>query len=97
MKLLYFISIMLILLSCSNGKIEFRRDTTFCKGDGAEFLVNKSKNKKIQFTIRQNPANQATNVSTKTYTLNPGDEIFIGCNSLDDQNDYKITGEMQLK
>jgi hypothetical protein len=96
MKILIAI-VLVTLFGCSNGKIEFRRDTEYCDGNGAKFLMNTSSGKKLQFTVKITPHAQANKPTTKLIVLNPGEEKFIGCNTLDDQNEYKIVGVIELK
>lgn len=84
----YIVIILLIgLVSCSsfNGRIEVRDngcDTTMHNSKKV-FLVNKSINKKYRFTVK---VTETINERKKSYrtsfiTLEPGDEIFLGCDS----------------
>ena len=83
-KILFFGSFSLMIISCKsfNGKIEKREycDANFEKSQKL-YLVNKSTNKTFRFTIRQTEIinNSLKEYSTELLTLEPGDEVYLGC------------------
>ena len=74
-----------MLVSCSrlSGRIENRDrgcDTTSSESK-KNYLVNSSKSVKYQFTVKTTLVidNRTKSYSTELYTLEPGDEKYLGC------------------
>lgn len=79
-KMLFYLVVLVIFSSCSNGKLEFRNGcpdywkgniSKFIAGENAKtvFLVNSSRNKKIIFTIKKTEFSQWSPYDDKTYYL----------------------------
>jgi hypothetical protein len=80
------------LFSCNNpkGAIEERDNGCFAelKDSKKIYLVNKSRDKIFQFTCKTTAITNDTvkTYATKIYTLDPGDELYLGCSeSLSEQ------------
>jgi hypothetical protein len=96
-----FLFALFILVGCSNGKLEYRNICPDMPWNGwvessdakAVYLVNKSKSKKITFTIKtiSSGSSEVYNKTyTDTYTLNPGEEKFLICSNTVQKSDYSV-------
>lgn len=103
----FFISILciIIFIGCSNGKIEEKTNSN-CpiiglpnQGIGA-YLINRSRGKRMEFTIKSYPVNKTDEIKNAIYILEPGAQTFIGCISQDynfHYYRYEIAGEREVK
>ena len=108
-----FFFLLIILMSCSKGKLEYRAvdGQDYCLAYFATkskqcYLVNTTKDEKIEFTVKIVYDNDPNRTRTEKYTLNPGEETLIGCDSYYkivnwDQKtynytDFNIVGELVL-
>lgn len=76
-----FIIPIIILMGCSDGKIQKRNDTDNYPSSGRDvYLVNTSKSKKITFTIKKvkSKINESPYITVYQETLFPGDETYLG-------------------
>ena len=109
MKLITLFFLFILLSSCSsNGKIVTRKDKGCPFNNGEEFyyfdlvfLQNTSFSKKITITVKEVlmfKSDKTEKTSTTKYTLNPGEEVKLGCA---EQNDitltYEIVGQLEEK
>lgn len=105
MKVFIFLLIIsLFVLSCSDSKIFYTSGECGENGsEGAAYLRNTSKTKKIQYTVKtiyNNSNDKDLSNSINMIKLNPGEERFLGCRfSRKDSNEaiYKVVGELLLQ
>lgn len=98
-------SFIYLCFSCSNGKIELRNRTSEIESCGEEvgytktgkliYLINTTSDKKVTYTIKRTWNNK--NTSTDKYTLNPGEEILLGCDEIFFQYDWSIINKAEYK
>lgn len=60
------------------------------------YLINKSFDKKVSFTIKTIYDGEINSPDTEVYTLNPGEEVFLGCTHFFNSNNQIIARKFSI-
>jgi hypothetical protein len=103
-KIIVLFALSLFLIGCSKGKLDYRSTSGelescggagYSKGGKLVYLVNKSNDKKITFTIKKTFDSKST--STETHSLNPGEEQLLGCEETFYPSDWNSPSKIEFE
>ena len=103
----FFCLFVYTLISCSDGKLDYRKSCPDYPFNGWKFTFTIKKIKKDQWDISsmKNSYKTSIDISTDTYTLNPGEEVYLTCSDIVQARDnktiakyeFEVVGELEEK